>query len=196
MSGVWDCALHWWIFITQAASIRQIACLVHLCELVISWQTVLIKNQHVLDQCAIPMPLPVMMTSHRKLVRRLRGIWIMSVHFWCSIVCVFGVILILLLLQFTSSSMCMCACVRACTSDSIRSGPFFKYTLLKLLNCLQSYKYMFPLSIFLLFMHSYHCTCMKWLPRSDTVVNIRVCIQTFPDWPPGARTANGTTLCH
>jgi hypothetical protein len=22
------------------------------------------------------------------------------------------------------------------------------------------------------------------------------CIQKFPDWPPGARTANGTDLCH
>jgi len=25
--------------------------------------------------------------------------------------------------------------------------------------------------------------------------NVRGCIQKFPDWPPGARTANGTTLC-
>jgi hypothetical protein len=25
---------------------------------------------------------------------------------------------------------------------------------------------------------------------------IRRCIQKFPDWPPGARTANGTALCH
>jgi hypothetical protein len=25
---------------------------------------------------------------------------------------------------------------------------------------------------------------------------LRVCIQKFPDWPPGARTANGTALCH
>jgi hypothetical protein len=24
----------------------------------------------------------------------------------------------------------------------------------------------------------------------------RVCIQKFPDWPPGARTANGTALCY
>jgi hypothetical protein len=24
----------------------------------------------------------------------------------------------------------------------------------------------------------------------------RRCIQKFPDWPPGARTANGITLCH
>jgi hypothetical protein len=27
-------------------------------------------------------------------------------------------------------------------------------------------------------------------------LNIRGCIQKFPDWPPGARTANGTALCH
>jgi hypothetical protein len=26
--------------------------------------------------------------------------------------------------------------------------------------------------------------------------NIQVRIQKFPDWPPGARTANGTALCH
>jgi hypothetical protein len=25
---------------------------------------------------------------------------------------------------------------------------------------------------------------------------LRGCIQTFPDWPPGVRTANGTDLCH
>jgi len=25
---------------------------------------------------------------------------------------------------------------------------------------------------------------------------IRGCIQKFPDWPPGERTANGTALCH
>jgi len=25
---------------------------------------------------------------------------------------------------------------------------------------------------------------------------IRQCIQTFPDWPPAARTANGAALCH
>jgi hypothetical protein len=25
---------------------------------------------------------------------------------------------------------------------------------------------------------------------------LRECIQKFPDWPPGARTANDTTLCH
>jgi len=26
-------------------------------------------------------------------------------------------------------------------------------------------------------------------------MDVRVCIQNFPDWPPGARTANGTALC-
>jgi len=26
--------------------------------------------------------------------------------------------------------------------------------------------------------------------------DVRVCIQKFPDWPPGARIANGTALCH
>jgi len=26
--------------------------------------------------------------------------------------------------------------------------------------------------------------------------NTRGCIQKFPDWPPGAITANGTALCH
>jgi hypothetical protein len=28
------------------------------------------------------------------------------------------------------------------------------------------------------------------------VLHIRGCIQKFPDWPPGASTANGTALCH
>jgi hypothetical protein len=27
-------------------------------------------------------------------------------------------------------------------------------------------------------------------------LGIRGCIQKFPDWPPGARTANGTAFCH
>jgi hypothetical protein len=26
------------------------------------------------------------------------------------------------------------------------------------------------------------------------LANVRGCIQKFPDWPPGARTANGTAL--
>jgi hypothetical protein len=28
------------------------------------------------------------------------------------------------------------------------------------------------------------------------ISDLRGCIQKFPDWPPGARTANGTALCH
>jgi len=28
------------------------------------------------------------------------------------------------------------------------------------------------------------------------VTDIGGCIQKFPDWPPGARTANGPALCH
>jgi hypothetical protein len=28
------------------------------------------------------------------------------------------------------------------------------------------------------------------------ILAVRGCIQKFPDWPPGARTANGTVLCH
>jgi len=27
-------------------------------------------------------------------------------------------------------------------------------------------------------------------------MEIRGCIQKFPDWPPGVRTANGAALCH
>jgi hypothetical protein len=27
-------------------------------------------------------------------------------------------------------------------------------------------------------------------------LDLRGCIQRFPDWPPGARTVNGTALCH
>jgi hypothetical protein len=30
--------------------------------------------------------------------------------------------------------------------------------------------------------------------RCDRELNIRGCIKKFPDWPPGARTANGTTV--
>jgi hypothetical protein len=32
--------------------------------------------------------------------------------------------------------------------------------------------------------------------RNSERLYIRGCIQKFPDWPPGARTANGTALCH
>jgi hypothetical protein len=41
------------------------------------------------------------------------------------------------------------------------------------------------------------------IPRSNDHVhrswncrNLGGCIQMFPDWPPGARTANDTALCH
>jgi hypothetical protein len=38
------------------------------------------------------------------------------------------------------------------------------------------------------------------VPRSTRLrierSRIRGCIQKFLDWPPGARTANGTALCH
>jgi hypothetical protein len=27
-------------------------------------------------------------------------------------------------------------------------------------------------------------------------LRLRGCVQNFTDWPPGARTANGTALCH
>jgi len=32
--------------------------------------------------------------------------------------------------------------------------------------------------------------------RLKTTLYVRGCIQKFPDWQPGARTANGTALCH
>jgi hypothetical protein len=28
------------------------------------------------------------------------------------------------------------------------------------------------------------------------ILDVRGCIQKFPDWSPGAKTANGTALCH
>jgi hypothetical protein len=36
------------------------------------------------------------------------------------------------------------------------------------------------------------CVCMQCMYVRTYV---RECIQKFPDWPPGARTANGTALC-
>jgi len=33
-------------------------------------------------------------------------------------------------------------------------------------------------------------------PSVTIVGDVRGCIQKFPDWPPGARTANGKALCH
>jgi hypothetical protein len=40
------------------------------------------------------------------------------------------------------------------------------------------------------------CRCHASLNASVTSLIIRGCIQMFPDWPPGARTANGTALYH
>jgi len=33
-------------------------------------------------------------------------------------------------------------------------------------------------------------------PAKQVLRDIQGCIQKFPDWPPGVRTANGTALCH
>jgi hypothetical protein len=32
--------------------------------------------------------------------------------------------------------------------------------------------------------------------KAGNILTIRWCIRKFPDWLPGARTANGTALCH
>jgi hypothetical protein len=41
----------------------------------------------------------------------------------------------------------------------------------------------------------YSCCVLNMLEmRDEDRYNIRRCIQKFPDWPPGARTANGTAL--
>jgi len=47
---------------------------------------------------------------------------------------------------------------------------------------------------------------VQYLPRfaaltvvyltTPAALDIHVCIQKIPDWPPGARTANGIALCH
>jgi len=34
------------------------------------------------------------------------------------------------------------------------------------------------------------------MPFSYPVITVRGCIQKFPDWPPGKRTANDTAICH
>jgi hypothetical protein len=39
-------------------------------------------------------------------------------------------------------------------------------------------------------------THLHVVPRLGMLGAIRGCIQKFPDWPHGARTANGTVLCH
>jgi hypothetical protein len=43
-----------------------------------------------------------------------------------------------------------------------------------------------------------HSSLLGFQKRSPTfaILTIRVCVQKFPDWPPGARTANDTALCH
>jgi hypothetical protein len=41
-----------------------------------------------------------------------------------------------------------------------------------------------------------HCHCFPHKPHMGCYRILRWCIQKFPDWPPGARTANGTALCH
>jgi hypothetical protein len=41
-----------------------------------------------------------------------------------------------------------------------------------------------------------HYSVRKSPPVVPILSHIRGCIQKFPDWPPGARTANGTALCH
>jgi hypothetical protein len=41
------------------------------------------------------------------------------------------------------------------------------------------------------------CKLFKALRENGKCLSrIRVCTQKFPDWPPGARTANSTALCH
>jgi hypothetical protein len=35
-----------------------------------------------------------------------------------------------------------------------------------------------------------------WYECFNNICGLRECIQKFPDWPPGARTASGTPLCH
>jgi hypothetical protein len=39
------------------------------------------------------------------------------------------------------------------------------------------------------------CISIFCLLKSNTTM-VQGCIQKFPDWPPGVRTANGTALCH
>jgi hypothetical protein len=36
----------------------------------------------------------------------------------------------------------------------------------------------------------------KFLRRARRIREFTTLYQKFPDWPPGARTANGTALCH
>jgi hypothetical protein len=51
-------------------------------------------------------------------------------------------------------------------------------------------------------LYKYRHQCIKGTSHMSKENNVRTifhkrgCIQKFPDWPPGARTANGTVLCH
>jgi len=38
--------------------------------------------------------------------------------------------------------------------------------------------------------------CYSIKLRIKLNIELRGCIQKFPNWPPGARTANGTAVCH
>jgi hypothetical protein len=40
------------------------------------------------------------------------------------------------------------------------------------------------------------CRPTPKLEDYPSLMELRRCIQKFPDWPSGARTANGTALCH
>jgi hypothetical protein len=44
--------------------------------------------------------------------------------------------------------------------------------------------------------HTYVRTYIHTYIHTHTHTHTRGCIQKFPDWPPGARTAHGTALCH
>jgi len=39
-------------------------------------------------------------------------------------------------------------------------------------------------------------SCLLFMTIMPSCMTLRGCIQKFQDWPPGARTVNGTTLCH
>jgi len=39
-------------------------------------------------------------------------------------------------------------------------------------------------------------TAVKYMKGRNHLEGIRRCIRKCPDWPPGARTENGISLCH
>jgi len=49
---------------------------------------------------------------------------------------------------------------------------------------------------FYIFMTGYVSDHVQILRTMKNISRVRRCIQKFPDWPPGARTANDTVLCH